>query len=81
MGFFLRQSNRTSRWVASTLGGIDTLSHDDVVEEIGGSFWYYCYVLADFDPIRAEQIHEQSTMEKVAKAVMAKRISVPNFDD
>jgi hypothetical protein len=33
---------------------------------------YYCYVLADFDPLRAEEIYQKSTVEQVTKAMMAR---------
>ncbi len=72
MGFFLRQSENTSRWAASTLEGWDTLSHEDIVKEIGGSNKYFCYVLADFDPIRAEEFAEKCTVEQITKAMLAK---------
>jgi len=43
-----------------------------VVQEVGGSYRYYCYILADFDPLRAEEIYQQATVEQVTKAMMAR---------
>jgi len=44
------------------------------VNEIGGTYTYYCYVLADFNPIRAREIYENSSLEDVTKAIIAKNI-------
>ena len=71
MGFFLREASRTVEWSSSTLGSLKYLPPDDVVDEIGGSYMYYCFILADFDPLRAQEIHDNATVEQVTKAVMA----------
>jgi hypothetical protein len=42
------------------------------VQEVGGSYKYYCYILANFDPLRAEEIWQNSTVEQVTKAMMAR---------
>jgi len=49
------------------------LSTRDLVEEIGGSFVYYTYVLSDFDPIRASQLQEQCSVEDITFAMMARQ--------
>ena len=73
MGFFLRQSSDTHRWASSTLNAVYDLAHKDVVEEVGGIFWYYCYILTDFDPIRAKKLYNNCSMEEVSKAMLAKK--------
>ncbi len=71
MGFFLREAARIVEWSASTLNSLKYLPPDEVVEEVGGSYSYYCYVLAGFDPLRAQEIHDNATVEQVTRAVMA----------
>lgn len=72
MGFFLRKCAGTSKWAASTIAGWDQLSHADIVDEIGGDDMYFCYVLASFDPIRANEFYENCTKEQITKAMLAK---------
>ena len=56
----------------STLNSLDFLASNDIVDEVGGSYKYYCYILANFDPIRAEEIYGSCSVEEVTKAVMAR---------
>lgn len=74
MGFFYGEASRLREWSVSTLNSISYLSEGDLVTEIGGSYQYYCYVLADFDPIKARDIYENSSLEDVTKAIIAKNI-------
>ena len=56
----------------STLNSLDILASADIVEEVGGMYRYYCYVLANFDPIKTEEIFQSCTVEQVTKAIMAR---------
>jgi hypothetical protein len=42
------------------------------VVEVGGSFSYYCYVLADFDPMRAKELEAECSVDDITKAMMAR---------
>lgn len=72
MGFFYREASSTFEWSTNTLNSIEYLSNSDIIEEVGGAYDYYCYVLADFDPIRSEEIRRHCTVEQVTKAIMAR---------
>jgi len=48
------------------------LASHDIVSEVGGSYEYYAYVLSDFDPIRAQEIIDNCSIEQVTKAMMAR---------
>jgi len=48
------------------------LAPNDVIQEIGGAYSYYCYILADFDPIRAKQLEATCSLEDVTHAMMAR---------
>lgn len=50
------------------------LADNDLVDEVGGTYMYYCYVLADFNPIKAKEIYQQSSLEEVTKAIIAKNV-------
>ena len=73
MGFFYEQASSTYKWSGSTLEALDILSSRDLVEEIGGSFVYYTYVLSEFDPIRAKQMQDTCSIEDVTYAMMARQ--------
>ena len=73
MGFFYEQASDTLKWAGSTLEALDILSTRDLVHEIGGAFVYYSYVLAGFDPIKAEQIQRDCSIEQVTLAMMARQ--------
>jgi hypothetical protein len=51
---------------------LELLAPDEIVEEIGGAYSYYCYVLADFDPIRAKELEANTTIEEITFSMMAK---------
>ena len=72
MGFFYEQASSTFNWSISTLGSLDLLAPNDLVVEVGGSFSYYCYVLADFDPLRANELEATCSIEEITKAMMAR---------
>jgi len=72
LGFFLREASRTLEWSSGTLDSLRWLPAGDIVKEVGGSYKYYCYILANFDPLRAEEIWQGSTVEQVTKAMMAR---------
>jgi hypothetical protein len=42
------------------------------VVEIGGAYTYYCYVLAGFDPLRAQELEADCSIEDITKAMMAR---------
>tara|TARA_B100001093_G_scaffold440735_1_gene441438 strand:- start:1514 stop:1669 length:156 start_codon:yes stop_codon:yes gene_type:complete len=42
------------------------------VVEVGGAYTYYCYVLADFDPLRAKKLEAECSVEDITKAMMAR---------
>tara|TARA_R100001460_G_scaffold75468_1_gene116580 strand:- start:4323 stop:4475 length:153 start_codon:yes stop_codon:yes gene_type:complete len=42
------------------------------VVEVGGAYTYYCYVLADFDPLRAKELEANCSIEQITKAMMAR---------
>jgi len=48
------------------------LAPNDLVVEVGGSFSYYCYVLADFDPMRAKELEAECSVDDITKAMMAR---------
>ena len=50
------------------------LASSDIVEEVGGTYSYYCYVLADFDPIRASELEAECSVEDITKAMMARAL-------
>ena len=68
MGFFYEQATSTFQWSQSTLESLDLLAPNDLVVEIGGAYTYYCYVLANFDPMRAKEL-EAECWTAVAAAV------------
>ena len=68
----MREASHTVEWSVSTLDSLKYLPSSDVVQEVGGSYKYYCYILADFDPLRAEEIYQGATVEQVTKAMMAR---------
>ena len=72
MGFFYEQATSTYQWSRSTLESLDLLAANDLVVEVGGSYSYYCYVLADFDPLRAKEFEAECSIEEVTKAIMAR---------
>ena len=72
MGFFYEQAADTFRWSSSTLGSMDLLASNDLVVEIGGTYLYYCYVLADFDPIKAKEFEAKCSVEDITNALMAR---------
>jgi hypothetical protein len=72
LGFFYEQASSTFNWSISTLGSLDLLAPNDLVVEVGGSFSYYCYVLADFDPLRANELEATCSIEEITKAMMAR---------
>ena len=73
MGFFYEQASSTFQWAGSTLEALDILSTRDLVEEVGGSFVYYTYVLSDFDPIKANRMQRECSIEDVTLAMMARQ--------
>ena len=72
MGFFYEQATSTFGWSRSTLESLDLLAPNDLVVEVGGAYTYYCYVLADFDPLRAKQLEAECSIEDITKAMMAR---------
>ena len=72
MGFFYQQATSTYQWSRSTLESLDLLAPNDLVVEVGGAYTYYCYVLADFDPLRAKQLEAECSIEEITKALMAR---------
>lgn len=74
MGFFYGEAKRVTDWSVSTFEALEYLSDNDVVEEVGGTYRYYCYVLADFDPIKAREIYGNASLEEVTEALLAKHI-------
>jgi len=42
------------------------------VVEVGGAYTYYCYVLADFDPLQAKQLEAECSIEDITKSMMAR---------
>ncbi len=48
------------------------LTREDIVEEIGGAYKFYCYVLADFNPILARELEAECSIEEIAMAISAK---------
>jgi len=48
------------------------LAPNDLVVEVGGAYTYYCYVLADFDPLRAKELEAECSIEDITKAMMAR---------
>jgi hypothetical protein len=72
VGFFYQQATSTLQWSRSTLESLDLLAPNDLVVEIGGAYTYYCYVLASFDPLRAEKLVAECSIEDITKAMMAR---------
>ena len=72
MGFFYEQATSTFGWSRSTLESVALLAPNDLVVEVGGAYTYYCYVLADFDPLRAKQLEAECSIEDITKAMMAR---------
>ena len=72
MGFFYEQATSTIQWSRSTLESLDLLAPNDLVVEVGGAYIYYCYVLADFNPLRAEELVAECSVEDITKAMMAR---------
>ena len=72
MGFFYEQATSTFQWSRSTLESLDLLAPNDLVVEVGGAYIYYCYVLADFNPLRAEELVAECSVEDITKAMMAR---------
>jgi hypothetical protein len=72
LGFFYEEASSTYKWSRSTLESLDLLAPNDLVVEIGGSYVYYCYVLADFDPLRAKELEAECSVEDITKAMMAR---------
>lgn len=74
MGFFYRESGRITEWSVNLLNAVDTLSDNDLIEEIGGTFKHYCYVLADFNPLLARDIYNNATIEEVTEALISRNV-------
>lgn len=74
MGFFYGEAKRLIDWSVSTLNALDSLADGDIIDEVGGTYKYYCYVLAEFDPIKASQIYEEASVEQVTQALISKRL-------
>ena len=72
MGFFYEQASSTLQWSRSTLESLDLLAPNDLVVEVGGAYTYYCYVLADFDPLRAQELEAKCSVEDITQAMMAR---------
>ena len=72
MGFFYEQATSTFGWSRSPLESLALLAPNDLVVEVGGAYTYYCYVLADFDPLRAKQLEAECSIEDITKAMMAR---------
>ena len=72
MGFFYEQATSTYQWSRSTLESLDLLAPNDLVVEVGGAYTYYCYVLADFDPLRAQELEAECSVEQITKCMMAR---------
>jgi len=45
-----------------------------LIEEIGGAFKHYCYVLADFNPLLARDIYNNATIEEVTEALISRKV-------
>jgi len=72
VGFFYEQATSTYQWSRSTLESLDLLAPNDLVVEVGDAYTYYCYVLADFDPLRAKQLEAECSIEDITKSMMAR---------
>ena len=72
MGFFYEQATSAYQWSRSTLESLDLLAPNDLVVEVGGAYTYYCYVLADFDPLRAKELEAECSVEEITKALMSR---------
>jgi len=72
LGFFYEQASSTFKWSVSTLESLDLLAPNDLVVEVGGAYTYYCYVLADFDPLRAKELEADCSVDDITKAMMAR---------
>ena len=73
MGFFYEQASSTLKWSGSTLEALDILSSRDLVQEVGGAFVYYTYVLSNFDPIQAKKLQDECSVEDITLAMMARQ--------
>jgi len=74
LGFFYRESGRITEWSVNLLNAVDTLSDNDLIEEIGGTFKHYCYVLADFNPLLARDIYNNATIKEVTEALISRNV-------
>jgi hypothetical protein len=74
LGFFYGESGRITEWSVNLLNSVDTLSDNDLIEEIGGAFKHYCYVLADFNPLLARDIYNNATIEEVTEALISRKV-------
>lgn len=74
LGFFYGEANRLNGWADTLLSSLEILPDSSIIQEVGGIFSYYCYVLAEFDPVRYRQIYDGSTMEDVIRALSAKHL-------
>jgi hypothetical protein len=72
VGFFYGKAHDSIQWSSNTLNSLDYLSNNDIIEEIGGIYRYYCLILAEFDPLRAEEIYQHSDVDNVTMAIMAR---------
>lgn len=45
------------------------------MNEVGGTYEYYAYVLTDFNPIEAEKLIETCSIEQITKAMMARYLA------
>jgi len=70
--FFYREVSGRIEWSTSLLNSLESISVNDLVEEVGGTYKYYCYVLANFDPIKAEQIYNSCTIDELTNAMVAR---------
>jgi len=74
LGFFYGESGRLTEWSVNLLNALDTLSDNDLIEEIGGTFKHYFYVLANFNPLLAREIYETATIEEVTEALISRNV-------
>lgn len=72
MGFFLREAKRSYKLSSTLLISPDELPDEDIIREIGGKYKYYCFVVADFDPIKANEIYNNATLEDITHAMLAR---------
>lgn len=72
MEFFYRKVSARLEWSISLLNSLESISVNDLVEEIGGTYRYYSYVLSNFDPIRANEIYNTCTIDDITHAMVAR---------